>query len=141
MTEAIFQFLSKIGFSHPLHPAFVHIPMGMAVGAFIFRLFSLIPKLKGLAKTGYHCVILGLVGIFPAAFAGYLDWQHRLNGTWEFLIIIKMILAALLAIVFAAIVIRDDPENPGFNRVLFFYLAMILLAVGVGFSGGQLIYG
>jgi len=115
--------------------------MGMAAGAFIFRLFSFIPKLKGLAKTGYHCVVLGLVGIFPAGFAGYLDWQNSLHGAWEFLVILKMILAALLAIVFVFIVIRDDPENPGFNRNLILYFVMIILAAVLGFSGGQLVYG
>ena len=75
MTESIFEFLNNIGFTHPVHPALTHIPMGMVMGAVIFRLVSFIPKLRFLAKTGYHCVVLGLIGVFPTAFAGYLDWQ------------------------------------------------------------------
>ena len=31
MTEAIFEFLGRIGFTHPLHPAMTHIPMGMVM--------------------------------------------------------------------------------------------------------------
>ncbi len=46
--------------------------------------------MKMLAKTGYHCVILALLGIAPTIFTGYLDWQHRFGGGWEFLIVLKM---------------------------------------------------
>jgi len=141
MTEMIFEFLSKVGFTHPLHPALTHIPMGMAMGAVVFRLASFLPKLKGLAKTGYHCVILGLLGIAPTAFTGYLDWQHRYEGVWEFLIILKMVLATVLAGVFITIAIMDDPENRKFDKITGFYFLIVLLAIGLGFSGGQLQYG
>lgn len=141
MTEAIFEFLSKIGFHHPVHPALTHIPMGMVMGAVAFRILSLIPKLKFLARTGYHCLVLGLLGIFPTAFAGYLDWQHTFQGQWEFLIILKMVLAVLLTLLLAAILYLDDTETPKLNKVTFFYLLAVLLAIGLGFSGGQLQYG
>ena len=141
MTEIIFEFLNKIGFTHPLHPALTHIPMGMAMGAVTFRLASFLPKLKFLAKTGYHCVVLGLLGVFPTAFAGYLDWQHTYMGQWEFLIILKMVLAAGLTILLTAIVIMDDPETPKFDKKTLFYLLIVLLAIGLGFSGGELQYG
>jgi uncharacterized membrane protein len=138
MTEIIFEFLNKIGFAHPLHPAFTHIPMGMIMGAVIFRLASFLPRLKMLAKTGYHCVILGLLGMFPTAFSGYLDWQHTFGGTWEFLIILKMVLAVVLTILLATIAIVDDPETPKFDKKTLFYLLTVLLAIGLGFSGGEL---
>ena len=98
MTETIFTFLNGVGFAHPLHPALTHIPMGMVIGAVVFRMASFLPKMKHLARTGYHCVILGLLGIPPTVFAGYLDWQHTYGGEWEFLIILKMILAGILTI-------------------------------------------
>jgi len=141
MTETIFEFLSKIGFTHPLHPAFTHIPMGMVMGAVVFRLASFLPRLKVLAKTGYHCVIFGLLGIAPTAFAGYLDWQHTHGGAWEFLIILKMALASVLTIVLLSIAIMDDPENPKLDKKTGFYILIILLAIGLGFSGGELQYG
>ncbi len=141
MTEVIFEFLNKIGFAHPLHPALTHIPMGMVMGAVTFRILSLIPKLKFLARTGYHCIVLGLLGIFPTAFAGYLDWQHTFGGQWEFLIILKMVLAVLLTLLMAAILYMDDTEVPKFNKVTFFYVLAVLLAIGLGFSGGELQYG
>ena len=141
MVEVIFEFLNKIGFTHPLHPALTHIPMGMVMGAVAFRLASFIPKFRILARTGYHCVILGILGIFPTAFTGYLDWQHTYGGTWEFLIILKMVLAVVLTIVLITIAVIDDPENPKFDKKTFFYILTVLLAIGLGFSGGELQYG
>ena len=138
MTEIIFEFLNKIGFTHPLHPAFTHIPMGMVMGAVIFRLASFLPKLRFLAKTGYHCVILGLLGIFPTVFAGYLDWQHTFGGTWDFLIILKITLAVVLTILLATITFIDDPENPRFDKITLFYFLTMVVAIGLGFSGGEL---
>ncbi len=141
MTEAIFEFLAKVGFTHPLHPALTHIPMGMVMGAVTFRLASFLPKLKMLAKTGYHCIILGILGIFPTVFTGYLDWQHSFAGEWDYLIIIKMILAGVLLIILTAIAILDDPEQPKLDRKTLLYLASVLVAIGLGFSGGELQYG
>lgn len=138
MTEIIFEFLNKIGFTHPLHPAFTHIPIGMVIGAVTFRLVSFLPKLKGLARTGYHCIILGLLGMFPTAYAGYLDWQHTYEGVWGGLIIVKIALAVALTVILAAIAIMDDPENRRFDKKTFFYVLTFLLVIGLGFSGGEL---
>jgi uncharacterized membrane protein len=141
MTETIFEFLNSVGFAHPLHPALTHIPMGMVMGAVAFRMVSFLPKMEFLARTGYHCVVLGLLGIAPTVFTGYLDWQHTYGGQWEFLIILKMILAVILTAVLAAIAIMDDPDNPKFDKVSLFYVIIVIVAVGLGFSGGELQYG
>jgi uncharacterized membrane protein len=141
MTEIIFEFLNKVGFTHPLHPAMTHIPMGMVMGAVAFRFASFIPRLRFLARTGYHCVVLGLLGVFPTVFTGVLDWQHRYDGTWEALIIIKMVLATVLTIVLAVIAITDDPEIPRFDKKTLYYLLTVFIAIGLGFSGGELQYG
>lgn len=141
MTESIFEFLNKIGFTHPVHPIMTHIPMGLAMGAVIFRLASFLPRLRVLARTGYHCVILALLGVAPTVFTGYLDWQHRYGGVWEFLIVLKMVLAAVLTIVLFAVAIKDDPENRKLDRYTGFYLLLLLITIGLGFSGGELQYG
>lgn len=141
MTEMIFDFLNSIGFLHPVHPAFTHIPMGMVMGAVAFRFGAFLPRLKFLGKTGYHCVILGLLGLPPTIITGYLDWQHRYAGEWQTLIIVKMVLAVLLGILMAVIAMKDDPENPALNKKTGFYALMLLVAVGLGFSGGELIFG
>lgn len=38
MTELVFKLLEIVGFTHPLHPALTHIPMGMVMGAFFSAL-------------------------------------------------------------------------------------------------------
>lgn len=141
MVESLFEFLNSIGFRHPVHPALTHIPMGMAMGAATFRFVSFLPRMKSLAKTGYHCAILGLLGIFPTAFTGYLDWQHTFEGAMEFLIVLKMILAVVLLALFIAIAIKDDPENPAFDYRTLLYVLVVLVSIGLGFSGGELQYG
>jgi len=94
-----------------------------------------------LARTGYHCVILALLGVAPTVFTGYLDWQHRYGGVWEFLIVLKMVLAAVLTIVLFAVAIKDDPENRKLDRYTGFYLLLLLVTIGLGYSGGELQYG
>lgn len=141
MTEFIFEFLGKIGFTHPVHPALTHIPMGMVMGGITFRFASFLPSLKFLAKTGHHCVVLGLLGIAPTVFTGYLDWQNTFGGEWEFLIILKMILAVLLTIVLALIIIKDEPEQPRLDIKTLYYVLSMIIAIGLGFSGGELQYG
>ncbi|THB72507.1 MAG: hypothetical protein D3926_25230 [Desulfobacteraceae bacterium] len=141
MTETIFSFLNSIGFTHPLHPAFTHIPMGMAMGAVVFRFASFLPRMKMLAKTGYHCVVLALLGIPPTVVAGILDWQHTFGGELEFLIVLKIVLAAVFSGLLIFIIIKDDPENVRFDKQTMIYLLIVLVAIGLGFSGGELQYG
>ncbi|PIE61743.1 MAG: hypothetical protein CSA29_01805 [Desulfobacterales bacterium] len=139
MTESVFNFLEQIGFMHPVHPAMTHIPMGMVMGGIIFRFLGLFPKFRVLARTAHHCVILGLLGIIPTALTGILDWQHRYGGAWETLIIVKMILVIVLTLFMVFIAIKDDIENPRFNKITGAYVLMFLLIGGLGFCGGELI--
>lgn len=141
MTEYIFELFNKVGFTHPLHPAMTHIPMGMVMGAVVFRITSFLPNLKKLAQTGYHCAVLGLLGIFPTIFTGYLDWQNSYGGEWRFLIVLKMILAIAFGVVLTVIVLKDEPENPKLDNKTFLYVIIVFMAIGLGFSGGELQYG
>jgi hypothetical protein len=52
-----------------------------------------------------------------------------------------MVLAAVLAIVLVFIAVTDEPENPRFDKKTGFYILIVLLAIGLGFSGGELQYG
>ncbi len=71
MIEFLYELLNQVGFTHPLHPAITHLPMGMAMGAFFFSLGSL--KYAELARTAYHCAILGLIFVLPTMFLGILE--------------------------------------------------------------------
>lgn len=139
MIEFLYNLLNQVGFTHPLHPAITHLPMGMAMGAFLFSLGSL--RYAELARTAQHCVILGLIFVLPTMFLGILDWQYFYQGDWSGPIIAKFILAiALTALFIAAIKVGSgEPENPRLRILL--YALCLLAAVGLGFSGGEIQYG
>lgn len=140
MIERLYELLEAIGFSHPLHPIMVHIPMGMVIGAVIFSLINLKWKYQNLDQTAYHCSVLALIFIIPTLITGVLDWQGKLGGEWEALIIIKIILGVLLTVLLAVSVVlkRQDAEPV---KLLIIYLLCMACAGGLGFSGGELVYG
>jgi uncharacterized membrane protein len=50
MIEFIYQALTKLGYTHPLHPTLTHVPLGMVMGALIFRRTNLAPSAKSRKK-------------------------------------------------------------------------------------------
>lgn len=140
MIESLYAFLAKIGFTHPLHPAFTHIPMGMVMGCFFFGFIAWNRKKEEFHKTCLHCSTLAFLFTVPTIIAGIFDWQHLYGGRYLPLIIIKMVLAAILVgLLGYSLVLNRQNNNP---RKLFFIYALCLgCAIGLGFSGGQLIFG
>ncbi len=141
MTEFVFKLLEMVGFTHPLHPALTHIPMGMVMGAFFFGLAVIILKKTEFAATAKHCVILGLLFIPPTVIAGYMDWQHKYDGEWSTIIIIKMVLAAVLTALLGAAFQLGRNDETDSKVLMLLYLLCLFCAVGLGFSGGELQYG
>lgn len=140
MVEKLYGFLEAIGFNHPLHPIIVHIPMGMVIGMVFFSLADRIWKKQNLAETAYHCAILALIFVIPTLITGLLDWQGKLGGEWGFLIVLKMILGVTLTILLTvAVVLKHKGAEP--KTLLIIYLLCLACAGGLGFSGGELMYG
>lgn len=139
MIEFIYSVLSAIGFNHPLHPVVTHIPMGMIIGAFIFYAASF--RWDVLSKTANHCIVLAFIFLPPTVLFGYMDWQHRYTGFMSSIILMKIILALLLFVLLAVEVylIRTDRNSRKLTAVL--YTLNLITAVGLGFLGGQLIFG
>ena len=141
MIDAIYGLLEAVGFVHPLHPAMTHIPMGMAMGGFIFALIFYLFEKKDFLQTAYYCVCLGIAGIFPTVLSGFTDWQYRFGGEWNFLIVMKMILAGALTVAFI-LAVTFTKKNPDNNlKILIIYGICLLFATGLGFMGGELQYG
>ena len=139
MIELVYQLLDQIGFTHPLHPAITHLPMGMAMGAFLFGLGSL--RFEALKATARHCAVLGAIFVPPTIVLGIFDWQHYYDGDWSALFITKMVLACLLPLLLLAAVWagsgrRDDSKLP-----LVLYAFCLVTAVGLGYIGGEIGYG
>lgn len=137
--DSLYGLLSQLGFTHPLHPAITHLPMGMAMGSFLFSLGSL--RYTDLARTARHCAILGVIFVPPTMALGILDWQYFYQGDWTRHIITKFVLAITLIVLFIAAIKAGggEPKNPRLPILL--HALCFLTAVGLGFTGGEIEYG
>ena len=141
MIEFIYQTLAKIGYSHPLHPAMTHIPMGMIIGGFLFAVGSAMFKKDDLAIAAHYCYTLALVFILPTMMLGYMDWQYKFDGEWNRLILTKFILAPMLSIMLIITYFYGKNVKVNIKQKLIFYVICFAIAMGLGFIGGELEYG
>ncbi len=141
MIESFYQALTKFGYTHPLHPALTHIPIGMVMGAFLFVLVTLIFRRTNLAQTARHCSVLALIAAVPTALLGIMDWQHFYYGSLLFPIKMKLILAALL-ILFLILAVIFGFFSEAFSKiVILLYVLCLFTVIGLGYFGGELVYG
>lgn len=136
MISAFYQSLANIGYTHPLHPAVTHIPVGLVIGGFIFAFIGTILKRPSLTKSARHCFWLALLVLPVAVLFGLMDWQHFYAGAWLVPIIMKMVLAAVLLVLLIVTLIPFREKAP-----LVFYCLCLLTVIGIGFFGGELVYG
>ena len=98
MFDAVYKLLEQIGYPHPIHPTEVHMPIGLIVGALIFRIAATLFRRPALAQTAHYCTILAALFLFPTILFGFMDWQHFYAGAWLNQIKIKLVLAVLLLV-------------------------------------------
>lgn len=139
--EGIYSALQAIGYTHPIHPAVTHLPVGIAIGTFLFALAAWIFKKPVLAQTARHCSLLALLAVPVAMAVGIMDWQHFYGGAWLFPIVMKFILAGLLFAALLTAVIKGFKKDTEIIKILPLYLFCFLLVIGLGFFGGELVYG
>jgi cytochrome c2 len=141
MIESIYKTLTALGYTHPLHPTLTHLTIGMVMGAFLFVVLALIFNRESLARTARHCSVLALVAAVPTALLGLMDWQHFYGGSLLLPIEMKIFLAAvLIVLLFIAVIFGFFGER--FSRFLvLLYLLCMLTVIGLGYFGGELVYG
>lgn len=141
MIESIYKTLANFGYTHPLHPALTHLPIGMVMGAFLFALAAIVFNRSSLAQTARHCVILGLLAAIPTALLGLMDWLHFYNGALVLPFKMKITLAAIL-VFFLMLATALGFFGERFKKMLFILYAMSLLTtIGLGYFGGEIVYG
>jgi uncharacterized membrane protein len=139
MIDFVYNVLAAIGYQHPIHAPTTHIPMGMAIGGFIFSLVSF--KKPELSKTAHYCIVLALIAAPVVSILGIMDWQHRYMGSWTNLIIAKMIFAVIF-MVFLGITVYLYRKGNVSNKVMFvMYVLCLASSTVLGFIGGQIIFG
>ena len=141
MIESIYQTLAKIGFTHPLHPPATHLPAGLIIGAFVFALIAWIFNRKNLAQTARHCLVLALVMAVPTILLGLMDWQHRFGGAYLFEIKMKLVLAGILLFLLLVAVVYASLVGAFTKTVVAIYALCLATVIGLGYFGGELVYG
>lgn len=136
--DFIYQFLERLGYSHPIHAPLDHMPIGLIAGALVLRLGAIFLDRPSLTRAAFYCLILALVFTVPAALVGVMDWQHYYSGAWVFPIKIKIILTFLLFLLLVVGVVlgwRGKAESKSFLTVCFLSFVTV---VGLGYFGGEL---
>ncbi len=141
MFDDIYQNLSRMGYSHPLHPTVTHLTIGLVMGAFIFLILAIVFKRPILLKTARHVMILCLATIPITLVLGYMDWQHFYKGASLFPIKMKILLAGMLVIFLAVSILLAYINESGKGKLLTVQVASLLAVVGLGYLGGELVYG
>lgn len=141
MFDSLYQFLNTtFGYTHPLHPTQVNMPIGLTVAALIFTMVVIIFRKNELMATIRAIFVLAFLFMFPTVFAGYMDWQHFYDGVWFFPIEIKMILAGVLfVLLFLGILLAGKSERKG--KVLVIALAAFCTTVALGYLGSEIVFG
>ena len=136
----LYQVLESVGYRHPLHPPWVHLPIGMVMGAVLFQLLAILKRTSCYETTARHCMTLALIALPVAVIAGLLDWHRFYAGAWLFPVKTKMILAGVLlgALIGCLIVPRLTIFRSRYLTVL--YGVPLLLAAAIGYFGGELVY-
>lgn len=141
MIDFVYQTLAKFGYTHPLHPTLTHLPIGMVMGAFFFVLVALTFRRANLAQTARHCSVLALIAAVPTILLGIMDWQHFYGGSLLFPIKMKLVLGGILIVFLILAVIFGFSDETFSKRVISLYVLCLFTVIGLGYFGGELVYG
>jgi len=141
MASMFYELLAGMGYHHPLHPAMTHLPIGLSIAGFIFIVLSYFLKQPRYARTAKHCAVLALLAAIPTVILGYFDWQHFYGGSFLFPIKMKLGLAAALLVLLLAVVLAGMRSEQKKGRRLFLHFMTLLIVIGLGYFGGELVYG
>jgi len=141
MIDGFYNALQGIGYTHPIHPFWVHVPIGMVVAVFLFGLGAWLLKKPVLAQTARHCSMMAIIFTVPAVLAGLMDWQYFYGGAWLVPIIVKMVLAGLLIAAIGTAALRGLSKSIEIKRLMPLYFFCFLLVLGLGFFGSELVFG
>ena len=98
MAVWVYQFLASLGYTHPIHPALVHVPIGSIVAAFVFGVIGLLFRKQNVGRAAYYALVLAFVSLLPGIFFATTDWLRYFGGVWLFWIKMKVILSSVLFI-------------------------------------------
>jgi hypothetical protein len=93
------------------------------------------------ATTDTLCAVLAFFGTVPTVLLGLMDWQHFYGGSLLFPIKMKLALAGIL-VIFLILAIIFGLLGQSFSKILIsLYVLGVFSVIGLGYFGGELIYG
>ena len=133
--------INQLGYHHPLHPTQVHFPVGLIFGAFILGVWGKVRHQPIFSRAAWYCMVIALIWILPTVITGFMDWRHFFAGAWIFPFVMKYILATALVILLAVTVFIGLRRGVESNGMVAIYALCFLTVAGLGFFGGELVYG
>ena len=140
MLDRFYDFLDKIGYLHPIHPAMTHMPIGLVVGSLFIGVAGLVLSRPSMARAAHYTLVLALIFWLPTVAFGVMDWQRYFGGAWLFPIEMKLGLAvALLVLLVSGVWIgHRNPTRTG--TLVLVYSLCFMTVCALGYFGGQLVY-
>ena len=132
---------------HHVHPISVHIPNGVIPVSVIFIVLAAVFNFSGLSQAAFFNLVFVVLTMPLVLFSGYNEWQKKYGGELTNLFIMKMILAAVVAIT-AIILVVWLIINPhvatewSYQKGSFLFVNFVMLAAAgiAGFLGGKLVF-
>jgi uncharacterized membrane protein len=129
----------------PIHPAFVHLPLGLVTVSFLADVFARITKRASLRDIGFWTLAVALVGGVITIAAGYWDMDHAaLNGKTDGYVHLHLKIGWILAVALMVLTIwrwgirqRASFASGGYLAVAFLAFALTLFQ---GWFGGEMVY-
>jgi mono/diheme cytochrome c family protein len=140
MVDWIYQFLANIGYTHPIHPALVHVPIGNVIAALIFGVIGLALRKQGLGRAAYYALVLAFFSLIPGIFFAVTDWLRYFGGVWLFWIKMKVALAAILTVLLFIAIVTGRRDAGATSRTVILTFLCFLTIVGLGYYGANLVY-
>jgi uncharacterized membrane protein len=140
MADWVYQLLASLGYTHPIHPALVHVPIGNIVAAFVFGVLGLLFKKQNIGRAAYYALVLAFVGLFPGIFFAVADWLRYFGGAWIFWIKMKIMLASVLSMLLIIALVTGRRDTGATVRTVFLSFLCLLCVTGLGYFGADLVY-
>ncbi len=129
--------------SHPLHPALVHLPIGLWV---VVPVWDLIGYWQGEPfwwGFSFYCLACGLVVALPAMVTGFADYiAIKKESTQQVATLHLILMVSATALMLVGLILRDGKTSHwhvSLNDFLITTAGVIVLIIG-GWYGGSLVY-
>jgi uncharacterized membrane protein len=138
--SGFYRLIGSLNFNHPIHPLMVHVTVGTVVAAFIMGILAYTRREPYLRYAAWSCMVIAFAFTVPTVATGLMDWWHFYSGIMIFTFKMKFLLASILFVILSAgFMIGRRSSVP--TAMVFIYTFCLLTVAGLGYFGGELVYG